>query len=1071
MEKNNFSVEKIRSICIFQRRYRFIKSELKTINNRVIFFKDVIMSMINNLSYLNYLKIFENTNSSEIILLEEMKKIKKELDIFPDKLIIKNLKDKNLDFWNLKLLEINNMIILFINHLSPENINYILKLICGNNWISSFNDKYIDIILFISRFFKPICVWSSKYHKEEVILDKDNKIKKNIEKKRDSLVTKDILESLIKGKSSNVSSSIIIGDSSVPSFLRSINEIIGNSKKSKTINRKNNYKEIHCVAILGKENIEITKNKHSLSLIEDKFGASIYMKVNDEYIVIQGIFKDDQLDISRSIPFVKEKFLSHKGILNYELLLVPKKFKNSYLKILSVRDILVCDSNELLEDVTKKYNDFKVLKSKPLLTLINEFLLASKYRKIDILTLLLMSNDENKKLAFVLYDIFKTKDKRDISTEIYNSLHYSIREELNFAQDQLNKEEKKISKISTSDIPYERRILLLKVDDDVKNKALTKLKSIKNSFQGDNKAQSWLDGLLKIPFGNFEENNIMGFKKSFIEKLKLKAPGEDFFSEHEVSNYINKLSDENKEENLVDEWNKYQIDKIEYLKDVRKTLDKAVYGHKEAKTQLERIFAQWINGDSKGEIIGLQGPPGTGKTSLAKNGLSQCLKDNEGKPRPFGFLPIGGSVNGSTLVGHNYTYVGSTWGRIVDILMTSKCMNPIIFIDEVDKVSNTDHGREIISILTHLTDLTQNDEFEDKYFAGVKINLSKALIVFSFNDVNLIDPILRDRITIIETKPLTIEEKIEIVRSYMMPEILKEVGFAKNELILSDKIIEFLINTYTNEAGVRKIKEKLIEIVRDINLKRFYDESIELPYEIKEDYIKILFENKPKVRVKKIANEPSVGLVNGLYATTTGIGGLTIIQTVKYPADKMLELTLTGKQGDVMKESVNYATRIAFSLIPKELQEKIIKDSHDKKSFGIHVHTPEAAVPKDGPSAGAAMTLAIYSLLTGKKVSNKVALTGEIDLCRNVTAIGGVYAKLNGAKKAGVTKALIPEENLEDLEKLRREGISPEDENFEVVTISTIQDVLDNCLVEDELTEENLKILNENTEDDLINFQ
>ena len=138
-------------------------------------------------------------------------------------------------------------------------------------------------------------------------------------------------------------------------------------------------------------------------------------------------------------------------------------------------------------------------------------------------------------------------------------------------------------------------------------------------------------------------------------------------------------------------------------------------GHKDAKVQLERLFAQWINGESKGAVIGLQGPPGTGKTSLAKHGLSKCLKDKDGKPRPFAFLPIGGSVNSSTLVGHNFTYVGSTWGRIADMLMVSKCMNPIIFIDEVDKVSQTEYGREIISILTHLTDPTQNDEFEDKY--------------------------------------------------------------------------------------------------------------------------------------------------------------------------------------------------------------------------------------------------------------------------------------------------------------------------------------------------------------------
>tara|TARA_B110000037_G_scaffold200453_1_gene241078 strand:+ start:10 stop:1143 length:1134 start_codon:yes stop_codon:yes gene_type:complete len=376
-------------------------------------------------------------------------------------------------------------------------------------------------------------------------------------------------------------------------------------------------------------------------------------------------------------------------------------------------------------------------------------------------------------------------------------------------------------------------------------------------------------------------------------------------------------------------------------------------------------------------------------------------------------------------------------------------MNPIIFIDEVDKISGTEHGREIVSILTHLTDLTQNDEFEDKYFSGIKLDLSKALIVFSFNDVNLLDPILRDRITIIETKPLRIQEKIEIIQNYMLPEILKDVGFSKDEIVLPEDIILHLIQTYTNEAGVRKIKEKIVEIVRDINLKKFHN-KLEIPYTITKEYITLLFENKPKVRVKKIMDHPQVGLVNGLYATVSGIGGLTVIQAMKYPADKMLELSLTGKQGEVMKESVDYALKIAFSLLPEEKQNEILQGARDKKTFGIHIHTPEAAVPKDGPSAGAAMTLAIYSLLSGKKVNNKVALTGEIDLCKQVTAIGGVYAKLNGAKRAGVTKALIPKENMEDLERLRRENISPEDDNFKVFPIDTIDDVLKHCIINEE---------------------
>ena len=687
------------------------------------------------------------------------------------------------------------------------------------------------------------------------------------------------------------------------------------------------------------------------------------------------------------------------------------------------------------------------------MSLINEFLLASKYRKVDILTLLLMSNEDDMKLAYILYDILKSKDKKNIAIEIYESLHYSIRELLDSSQKIVEDDEAMLDKLTSSDIPYEKRIIMMNTDEEVKIKAIEKLKTIKTNFQGDNKAQAWLDGLLKIPFGQFSKNNMLDFKEIFLKKLILQYPNEKLYSDIEITNFfkINK----NINDKLYNEWNTYIDERKIYLKSIRSKLDNAVYGHKEAKTQLERIFAQWINGESKGAILGLHGPPGTGKTSLAKNGLSKCLIDENGKSRPFVFLPIGGSVNGSTLVGHNFTYVGSTWGRIVDILITSKCMNPIIFIDEIDKVSTTEHGREIISILTHLTDSTQNDEFEDKYFAGIKLDLSKALIVFSFNDISVIDPVLKDRITIIETNSLTLVEKIHIIKNYMLPEITKEVGLTMDEISISEEIIKYLIETYTNESGVRKIKEKIQEIVRDINLNRIYDldpnkiyDLNMIPFKVTKEYINLLFENKPKIRIKTIAKEPSIGLVNGLYATNTGIGGITIIQVIKFPSNKMLELNITGKQGEVMKESVDYAMKIAFTLLTNEEQEKIIEDSKNKKTFGLHIHTPDAATPKDGPSAGAAITLAIYSVLSGKKINNKVAMTGEIDLCKKITAIGGVDAKLNGAKLSGVTTVLIPKENKEDLEKMRRSGLSPEDDNFKIIFVEHIDEVLKYAVIE-----------------------
>jgi ATP-dependent Lon protease len=1039
-----------------QRNYRKLKAKINSLNYSISFQRDYLMSMINNLSTMNNYKLYQDTDSLFMSILQELKSIKESMDKYPEILTLRN----SMDYYTKKYFEMNNLLIKYSNHICAENVNYVLKILLGENWVQIFNKSDLDKILFITRFIKPISVWDSDFHKFEIPYFSLMSDEPETPKKASS-VTKDIIESLLgimpktrddsdKKNSDNLKiNSIIInsGDSSMPAFLKTINDLIETSPKRTNTTRVNHFSRIDSIGILGSDNIKITKNNKSTTLIEDKIGASIYIKIMNKIIVIQGIFKDDLLNISSTIKYVKDKVNSHRAALAYDVLTVPKYFKDNFLKTLSLRDQIVNTSEEISEDVKKKFNDFKNIQGKPLLALINEFLLASKYRKIDILTLLLMSNEDDQKLAFVLFDVFKAKDKKDVSTEVYQSLHHSIREMLDISKNKVEKEENDLTKISESDIPYERRINMLKTSEDVKGKAMEKLKSMKSNFQGDSKAQAWLDGLLKIPFGNFSQNEIINFKDSFIKKIKSVHPELKLFSDSDVDSYINNLKINEPTNNMIIEWANYKVEKKDYLREVRVQLDSAVYGHKEAKTQLERIFAQWINGETKGAVLGLQGPPGTGKTSLAKNGLSKCLKDKAGNPRPFAFLPVGGSTNGSTLVGHNFTYVGSTWGRIVDVLMGANCMNPIIFIDELDKVSHTEHGREIISILTHLTDSTQNDEFEDKFFAGIKLDLSKALIVFSFNDPDLIDPILKDRITIIPTHPLNLKEKVTIIRDYMFPEICREVGFNKEEIIIDEPMIKFLIETYTNEAGVRKIKEKIVEIVRDINLNRFHSDDYPLPFVINKDYVNRLFENRPKVRITKIHGEPEVGLVNGLYATTSGIGGLTPVQVLKFPSSKMLDLNITGKAGEVMKESIEYSLKNAFALLPKEKQDEIIDDANNKKSFGLHIHFPDGATPKDGPSAGLAITLAFYSMLSGIPVKNDLCMTGEIDLRGHAGIIGGLESKLHGGKKAGCTLALIPKDNMDDLERMRREGQSPEDDNFKVIPVNNIREVLVNGLV------------------------
>ena len=546
--------------------------------------------------------------------------------------------------------------------------------------------------------------------------------------------------------------------------------------------------------------------------------------------------------------------------------------------------------------------------------------------------------------------------------------------------------------------------------------------------------------LYELVFNKFNVINNYSIKikllKNFNKEYKLQVLN---------TNYNSKLL------KLECKWNKYKNNSKEYLSNVKEILNKAVYAQDDAKNEILRIIAQWINGKMEGYCIGFEGPPGVGKTSLAKKGISNCLIDTDGVSRPFAFIPLGGSSNGSILEGHSYTYVGSTWGKIVDILMETKCMNPIIYIDELDKISKTENGREIIGILTHLTDSSQNDEFYDKYFSGIKIDLSKVLFIFSYNNFNNIDPILADRIHRVKFKNLSKNEKIYIINNYLLPELLEVVGFPDRSIIFTDEILEYIIYNYTLEGGIRKLKQKIFEIIREINLKYLMNyNKYEFPIIISKEIVEEIFCNKLKIIYKKISDKSHIGLVNGLYATTSGVGGITIIQAFKTFSDNKLSLLLTGQQGDVMKESMQCAKTIAWNLIPIEFKKKINQDWKDNTNWGIHIHCPEAAVPKDGPSAGGAITLAIISLLTQIPIKNTIALTGEIDLNGSIHAIGGLDNKIEGGKLAGVKLLLYPTQNEQDIEIIKNNNKEIL-ENIEIRSVQNILQILEMCLEENDI--------------------
>jgi len=398
----------------------------------------------------------------------------------------------------------------------------------------------------------------------------------------------------------------------------------------------------------------------------------------------------------------------------------------------------------------------------------------------------------------------------------------------------------------------------------------------------------------------------------------------------------------------------------------------------------------------------------------------------KGVSRPFALIAIGGDANSSSLVGHSYTYVGSTWGQIVQILMDKKCMNPIILIDEVDKISRTEHGKEIIGILTHLLDTTQNEGFQDKYFSGIDLDLSKVLFILSYNDVDAIDKILLDRVHRIKFDNLSIEDKIEIANKHLLPEIYKKVGL-DSMIQITPETLKFIIEEYTLEPGVRKLKEKLYEIVGEINLEimkadinssavPFFSVSNSsklVPIMVTVDDVKNkYFKDRREIKVQKIAEESRVGSINCLYATSLGSSGILAASAKFFPATKFLELKLTGLLDQMMQESFQISLTMAYNMLTDE-QKKELLTKHT--TSGIHLHMGDGSVSKSGTSAGIAITLLMYSLLSGKKIKNTFAVKGEAaDLNGKVGEIGALTYKFQGGIKAGVKSFIFPKENVKD---------------------------------------------------------
>ena len=447
-------------------------------------------------------------------------------------------------------------------------------------------------------------------------------------------------------------------------------------------------------------------------------------------------------------------------------------------------------------------------------------------------------------------------------------------------------------------------------------------------------------------------------------------------------------------------WNKETKDVLN-LKKASQILERDHYGLKDAKEKvLDYLAVKTLNPSMNGAILCLSGPPGIGKTSLVKS-----IAESMG--RKFVRVSLGGVRDEAEIRGHRRTYVGSMPGKIMKAMKEAGTKNPVILLDEIDKMSN-DYKGDPASAMLEVLDPEQNKSFEDHYI-DMPFDLSKVFFVATANDLRTVSAPLRDRMDILQLSSYTEFEKLHIAQNFLLKQAQKENGLADVEIKIPDKVMFKLIDEYTREAGVRNLKREIINICRKIarevvekDIKKFNLKASDL-----EKYL-----GKAKFRPEKSRKAVGkVGVVNGL--AWTAVGGVTLDVQGVDTAGKG-DVTLTGTLGNVMKESAS----VAMTYVKANLKKYPPKDENFFKDRAIHLHFPEGATPKDGPSAGITITTAIVSVLTNRKVRQDIAMTGEITITGDVLAIGGVREKVIGAHRAGIKEVILPEDNRVDTDEI-----------------------------------------------------
>jgi len=540
--------------------------------------------------------------------------------------------------------------------------------------------------------------------------------------------------------------------------------------------------------------------------------------------------------------------------------------------------------------------------------------------------------------------------------------------------------------------------------------------------------------------GNPAEQDVAALRARANDKLWNDSVAEIFEKElQKLQRYSTQSPDYSVQLNYLDlmlslPWGEFSRDNLR-IDHARKVLDRDHYGIEKVKERILEYLAviqlkqqQSKDGTAKSPIICLVGPPGTGKTSLGKS-IAAAMN------RKYVRVALGGLHDEAEIRGHRRTYIGAMPGRIIQGFKKAGTSNPVFVLDEIDKVHGMSHNGDPTSALLEVLDPEQNSAFHDNYL-DVDFDLSNALFIATANTLGTIQPALLDRMEVIDLSGYILEEKLEIASHYLIPRQLKEHGFRRGELKFDKEVLTAVIGDYTRESGVRQLEKTIAKIVRRKAVQKASGETFDKRVRCGE--LKELL-GLPVHNSERRGNESKVGVVTGLAWTQVGGEILFIESSVSKGKGT---LSLTGNLGDVMKESAT----LAFEYLKANAGRFGVDPSHIDET-NLHIHVPEGATPKDGPSAGITMFVAMVSTFTNRKVRANYAMTGEITLRGAVTPVGGIREKILAAKRAGIKTIILCSRNQKDIDEIKPEYIA----GLEFIYVNTIEEVLQNALLDEKV--------------------